>query len=93
MASARRPYRKRNDDRMNYARIMRDLILTGRATTLHDVTQVVGTRPVQSETVDDRGQPVTLVLEVPVKRLLSVEYDDPGPRSPRDATNDRDRTR
>lgn len=97
MASVRRPRPVRGNGRgrnaqATYAEFMRDLLDgTIKATTLRDATEADGQDEITIPQFDDRGNPLEpIVVVVPRKRLVSVEYDDPrgpnggGPRDPRD---------
>lgn len=97
MASARRPRPVRGDGRgrqgqLTYAEFMRDLLAgTITATTLHETTAPDGNRAVVVPQFGENGRPLPpLVVNVPLRRLLTLAYDDPrgpnggGPRDPRD---------
>jgi hypothetical protein len=79
MASRRKTHtRSPFGDRQTYAEIMRDLVLAGKATALHDVTVPDGSRQVSVPQFDGDGRPLPpVVVTVQARRLVSVEYDDP----------------
>lgn len=83
MASARktRPVRgngRGDSSRVTYAEFMRDLLDgTITATALHDVTEADGEDEVRVPQFDERGEPLPpIVLTVPRRRLVAVEYTE-----------------